>query len=192
MALGPMLTRWNIFTAAEKNFHRGRRQLIGQVISERSMRVFEPTIIKQIDTFIQNVLRESQKSSPVNMTTYTRRLGLNIAGLLAFGYDLRLQTEEQNRFMQTVLDGGGWVSSVFLQFPPARKTKLGLVLLWPLRNVRENYLRLMETMILDRTAKPKDAEHDLYSFVADALGNEEGALRQGEIWAEANLFLSAG
>ena len=192
MALGPGLTTYNVFTAADRTLHRVRRQLIGQVITERSMRVFEPTMIDQVNIFARNLLLESQRSNPVNMTTHTRKLGLDIAGLLGFGYDLRLQTNEENQFMRTVLDGGTFASSVLLQYPPLKKLRLGFLLMWSLRNLREKYLGLMETMITSRTTQPKDAKHDLYSFVADVLDAESGGLRQSDLWAEANLFLSAG
>ncbi|KAF4627990.1 hypothetical protein G7Y89_g10160 [Cudoniella acicularis] len=191
MALGPGLKTYNVFSARDRHLHRGRRQLIGQVISERSMRVFEPTMIDQVNIFARNLLLSSQSSTPVNITEHTRRLGLNIAGLLGFGYDLRLQTDDENRFMHTVLDVGTFYSNVFLHYPSGRFLWLAFVIASPLRKLRNKYLALMETMITSRTAQPKDAKHDLYSFVADALGAESSDLRQSDLWAEANLFLPA-
>ncbi|RYP29952.1 hypothetical protein DL767_006485 [Monosporascus sp. MG133] len=105
------------------------------------------------------------------MTEQTRRLGLDIAGLLAFGYDLRLQSDDENRFMLTVLDGGTFASSVFLHYPTARKARFGYLMMLPLLKLH--------------------ARHDLYSFVADVLDAGSGGLRQSELWAEANLFLTA-
>jgi cytochrome P450 len=192
MALGPGLTSYNVITASDKHLHRTRRQLIGQVLTERSMRVFEPTMIEQVNLFVRNLLHESQKSNPVEMTTQIRRLGVNIAGLLGFGYDLRLQTDDENQFIQTVLDGGTWASNVMLHYPTPRRLRLGLLLMLPLFKVRDKYLNLIETMITSRMTQPKDAKHDLYSFVADALDSGSDGLRQGDLWAEANMFLSAG
>ena len=192
MALGPGLTAFTIFTAIDRQLHRARRQLIGQVITDRSMRVFEPTMIKHIKIFVLNLLRESQSSNPVNITKQTRKLGLDLAALLGFGYELNLQTNEENQFIQTVLDTGTWTSNIFLHFPLARRLRLGPVFMFSLLGIRPRYLALMETMITSRMAEPKDAKHDLYYFVADALATGSGDLAQSDLWAEANLFLSAG
>lgn len=156
------------------------------------MRVFEPIMIDQINIFVRNILRESQNSNPINMKRQARKLGTNIAGLLAFGYDLRLQTEEKNQFMHTVLDGGTFASSVLLQYPLIRELGLGVLLMLPLFSLREKYLCLMETMIKSRTALPTNAKQDLYSFVADELGSKSSGMRESNLWSEANLFLSAG
>jgi len=106
MALGPGFTRWNIFTAVDKDFHYTRRQLIGQVISERLMRVFEQIMTVQIDLFIRNLLRECQRFNPFDISTTARQLGLDIAGILVFGYNMQLQIDKKNHFMLMVLDSG--------------------------------------------------------------------------------------
>jgi cytochrome P450 len=68
IALGPGLTRYNVITAVDSYLHRSRRQLVGQAITERSMRVFEPTMIEQVNIFVRNLLYESRRSNAVNMT----------------------------------------------------------------------------------------------------------------------------
>jgi cytochrome P450 len=192
IALGPGLTTYNIFTAVDNDLHRVRRQLVGQVLTDKSMRTFEPTMIEQVDIFVQNLQAESANSKPVNISKKVRQLGINIAVILAFGYDLRLQTDDENQFIQTVLDSGTWASNVSLQYPLIRKLHLGILMMLPLFKLRENYLGLLETMIKSRTAQPNDAKHDLYSFVASAFTSEAGGLRNSDLWSEANLFLSAG
>jgi len=62
----------------------------------------------------------------------------------------------------------------------------------PLWNLRSSYMGLMETMIMEGIAKPKNAEHNLYLFAIDVIGIEEGELKEVDLWAEANLFLTAG
>lgn len=192
MALGPSLKMYNVFSARDRTLHRARRQLIGQAITERSMRVFEPVMTKQINIFLRQLLLSTDNRNPVNMTEQMRRLGLDVAGLLAFGYDLSLQTEEENRFILTVLDLGTVASNVGLHFPAARTAKLTLAMMLPIFELREKYLNLMQKMISTRMAQDRDATHDIYSFVADVLDAKSGGLRQSELWAEANLFLTAG
>ncbi|KAI5917345.1 cytochrome P450 [Camillea tinctor] len=193
VALGPGLTTYNVFTATNNHLHRIRRQLIGRVLTDRSMRAFEPTIIEQIDIFIGNLLVSAQNSQTLDMTEETRRLGLDIAGLLAFGYDLHLQTKESHRFMLTMLTEGTFWSSVFLHFPASRRFRLGLIAVKTFRKLHEPYLSLMQKMIKSRMAEKTDAKHDLFSHIADALNTdtESGGLRDSELWAEANLFLTA-
>ena len=65
------------------------------------MRNFEPTISAQVGIFIKELLASS--SVPVNMTERSKRIGYNIVGCLSFGCDLRLQTDEANRFLITLL-----------------------------------------------------------------------------------------
>ncbi|XXG99667.1 hypothetical protein Hte_006008 [Hypoxylon texense] len=193
VALGPGLATFNVFSATDNRQHRTRRQLIGQVLTDRSMRTFESTMIEQIDVFIRNLLTSAQNSENVDMTEESRRLGLDIAGLLAFGYDLRLQTDERNRFMLDVLNAGPYWSSVFLHYPGARRFRFGLVAVRVFRKLREPYLALVQKMIGSRMAEGASAKHDLFSHVAHALSAdaESGGLRDSELWSEANLFLTA-
>ncbi|TRX92616.1 hypothetical protein FHL15_006543 [Xylaria flabelliformis] len=196
MALGPGLKTYNVFTATDNQLHRQRRQLVGGILTDASLRAFEPTMVKQVDVLLANLLRSAQNptSTGVDMSEETRRLGLDIAGQLAFGYDLQLQTEEKNRFMLTMITKGTFWSSVFLQYPGARRFRLGLIAVKAFRQLREPYFALMQTMINSRMAEEVDAKHDLFSRVAPALkaeGDNTGGLRDSELWAEANLFLTA-
>lgn len=189
----PDLTSYTVFTATDRHLHRARQQLIGQALTDRSMRAFEPTMIEQVDIYLGRLLAYAKSSTPVSMTETSRQLGLNIAGLLGFGYDLGIQTEETNQFMLTMLEAGTLWSSVFLQWPGARRFRLGLVLLRVFREFRGRYLSLIEEMIRQRTAMAKDAKHDLYSLVVDALDDKSGGgLRQSDLWVESNPFLTAG
>ncbi|OTB09488.1 hypothetical protein M426DRAFT_316033 [Hypoxylon sp. CI-4A] len=51
----------------------------------------------------------------------------------------------------------------------------------------------MQKMIGSRMAEETEAKHDLFSHVAHALNadTESGGLQDSELWAEANLFLTA-
>ncbi|KAI1421212.1 cytochrome P450 [Xylaria sp. FL1777] len=191
IALGPGLTIPTTLTAIDHQVHRSRRQLIGQVVSERFMRLFEPIMINEVDLFIRRLSLAAQESYPVNVTEYARHLGLDLAGLLAFGYNLHLQTNNDNRFILPMLDAGAYWSGVFLQWPFSRHFRAGLIFVKIFRTVRTRYLSLMETMITSRVKQHKDAYQDLYKVVADSLHSEDGGLRNSELWAEANLFLPA-
>ncbi|OTA98268.1 hypothetical protein M426DRAFT_17586 [Hypoxylon sp. CI-4A] len=194
IALGPRLKIPNIFSAQDRQLHRERRQLIGRILSERSMRIFEPTVIEQVDLLVQHIFHSTQgpQSTTIDMTERARMLGFDLAALLAFGYKLDLQTREENGFILPMLEAGFFWTSVFLHWPSTRKFSIGLVFLPVFRRLRRRYLSLVEYIISSRTKQDKDAHYDLYSVVADELDStKSGSLRAGELWAEATLFLPA-
>ncbi|KAI1407554.1 cytochrome P450 [Hypoxylon sp. FL1857] len=183
-----------IFTAQDRQVHRERRQLIGRAISERSMRIFEPTMLDQVDLLVRHIFHSTQRSqsTTINMTERARLLGFDLAGLLAFGYDLNLQNGEENRFVLPMLEAGFFWSSVFLHWPLTRRFSIGLATLKVFRRLRSQYLSLLEHIISLRTKQDKHAQHDLYSIVADELDKSgSGGIRASELWAEATLFLPA-
>lgn len=89
----------SVFTALDRADHRRRRRVVGQAISERSMREFEPTMMSQIDIFLAQLLRSSQQEQVVEMTSRCKYLAMDVIGLLAFGYYWKTQTEETLRLL---------------------------------------------------------------------------------------------
>lgn len=183
---------YNVFTAVDKDIHRPKRKLIGKAVMDRSIRLFEPTLLEQVDIYLRQLLRRSRVSEPVDMTLYSRCLSLDIVGKLAFGYDLELLTSEENRFIMNAIGFGHWRANVFYHVP-------WMAMIWPTKlldyvfyEAREKYFRLIETMVQSRISKEKNAIHDLYSIVADDLPVDPENLRRGDLWAEAVFFLSAG
>jgi cytochrome P450 len=77
-----------MFNGLDKTQHNQKRRALGQLLTERFMRIFEPTMILQIDIFPRQLLRSSQKSEIINMTMRCQRLGADVVGHLAFGYPL--------------------------------------------------------------------------------------------------------
>lgn len=95
----PRPDQFNVFNSRNKAIHSRKRRLIGQALSEHSLRKFEPTLIDQVDLFITNLLRAPGPSRAVNMTPSCRYLALDTIGQLGFGYDLKLQANEQHHFL---------------------------------------------------------------------------------------------
>ena len=56
------------------------------VVSERSMRVFEPVMAEQVNAFLTRLLHSSQEEEAINMSPCCERLGVDVVGQLAFGY----------------------------------------------------------------------------------------------------------
>ncbi|KAI1868729.1 uncharacterized protein JN550_006304 [Neoarthrinium moseri] len=154
----------NIFTTTDKSEHRPKRKLISQVLSDHSMRRFESTMAEQIDVFLGRLLQSD--SSPINMTPACRKLGLNIAGLLGFGYDLELQTDNTHIFLTDAINFGNYRVNTCMQFTPLARLKPG-----PIMDLFPNSLRarLMDQSDLD-------------------IKN----LKQQSLWTEAVFFFAAG
>jgi hypothetical protein len=126
----------------DKQTHRMKRRLIGNVLSERSMKIFEPTMLKQIDIYILSLLKSSKSRSPVNMTERAKFLSLDIIALLAFGYDLRLQTNAGNRHIVGELKLGNYRLNLYMQYPLLAKLKLEVIVFLFKMMQKENYIRL--------------------------------------------------
>lgn len=154
------------------------------------MRAFEPIIRNQIAVFLTQLLES--KGRPVNMTPNCRHLGLDIAGLLGFGYDLHLQTNGAHRYLTDAINFGNYRVNMCLQFPPLAKLKPGLIMdLFP-NSLRAKLMATIQKMITSRLAQPSDARHDLLSVFREHSNVDTENLRQGQLWTEAVFFFAAG
>ncbi|OTA80295.1 hypothetical protein M434DRAFT_401801 [Hypoxylon sp. CO27-5] len=180
----------SIINVIDKDQHRRKRKFIGQVLTERSMRAFEPTMIAQIDIFLKSLLESSQTGSYVNMTDRCQRLGVDVVGLLAFGYPFKTQEQKDYRFLISVIDIMSWRINLYMQFPLLARFEGLFTLLGARESIK--FRNVIYTMVKARTAQGKDAQHDLYSMVADHIGKGQQGLYNGELWPEAVLFIIAG
>ena len=64
----------NIFGTLDKERHRQKRKIYGQVLSDRSLRAFEPVMRQEIQVFLQQLLKASAESWPLNMSPLCERL----------------------------------------------------------------------------------------------------------------------
>jgi cytochrome P450 len=188
-------TTTNVFNTIDKRVHRIKRQLVGQLVTERSMRTFEPTMLEQIDIFLRQLLLTSQgnPNASINMSERCKYLGLDIVGFLAFGYPLKLQTEETHRFLVRAMMIGSWRLNLYMQFPPLRKLRLEIIFYLLAVIQGKSFLQTLSKMIKARLSEDKHAKHDLYSSMVDALDAPEGdRITLSEIWTEGIFILPAG
>ncbi|KAI0386882.1 cytochrome P450 [Hypomontagnella monticulosa] len=181
----------NAWNSLDRNMHRQRRKLVGPAVNDRSMRIFEPTMIEQVDVFIKQVA--SNQGQPIDMKNLCNYLAMDIVCFLSFGFDLRSQTDEKYRFLPEEIAASNRRLNAYMQIPTIARHRLQVPLNMIWSKSRERVFRLLETMIKTRMTQPQDAKHDLYSFVADALKTEDGkSLRVNDLWMEAILFTVAG
>ncbi|KAF2964129.1 hypothetical protein GQX73_g9454 [Xylaria multiplex] len=182
----------SIINAIDRDQHRRKRKFIGQALTERSMRSFEPVMSSQIDIFLKILLRSSRKGNPipVNVSKQCQYLGVDVIGMLAFGHQFKTQTEDSFRFIPQVIDAMSWRINTYMHFPLLSYLENVLAILGKRQVIR--FGDAVTSMIKARMAQDKDAHHDLYSIVADYIGKGQQGLYRGELWPEAILFIMAG
>lgn len=107
----------NLFNTLNKEDHRRKRRIIGPVISEASMRVFEPQMQQHVDSFLRQLLVSSRQRGVVKMTPPCERLGNDVVGELAFGYPLNTQTDPTHRVMVEGLKTRSDRSALYFSWP---------------------------------------------------------------------------
>lgn len=85
----------------DKDEHRRKRRIYSQILSDRSLRAFEPTMISDVNVFLRNLLQTEDE--PLNMAPVCQRITADIAGHLAFGQSLKPQNEAGNRTLANAL-----------------------------------------------------------------------------------------
>ncbi|VUC34351.1 unnamed protein product, partial [Clonostachys rosea] len=187
-----MRNKTSLFNALEKKDHRRRRSIIGHVISEQSMRKFEPTMMSQVDIFLEQLLLSSQRTETVNVTPRFQHLAIDIICLLGFGYSMRSQVEEKMRFVGEAMNAVSARLNIFMTWSVFASLDPGIQFIFKSRI--ERLRDTLGNMIEERMAKPKDAVYDLLSITSDATiqAAEQEGLRGSELWAEAGIFFTAG
>ncbi|KAH8161810.1 hypothetical protein CIB48_g6431 [Xylaria polymorpha] len=176
------------FSTIEAGAHRDRRKLISQPISQRAMRLFEPSMQEQIDIFLRQIYASA--GSVVDMTNRAEWLGIDIVGLISFGYRLNLQTDETYRFIPKDFEDLKAIINCFMQFPFA--FAISPVVGWLNAVKRERLRNIIFQMMLARAAREKDAEQDFYSYVKGNLDYGPDYIDKGNFIAEAAFFVTAG
>ncbi|KAK6212773.1 hypothetical protein LQW54_004862 [Pestalotiopsis sp. IQ-011] len=182
---------FNTLTALQD--HWRRRRAVGEAISERSMRDFEPAMASQIDIFLTELLRSSRQGQAVDMTPRCKYLAMDVIGLLAFGASWKTQTEEALRILPRAFSALNPRVYMFMNWPKTHSVDPGVQ--WLARAHIQKFRQVLAGMISERMALPRDAKHDLFSFVASDeridQAQQEG-IRKSVIWGEAGVFVNAG
>ena len=84
----------SIFGTLDKEEHRHKRKVYGQILSDRSVRSFEPALTEEINVFLQFLL---EADSPVNLSAMSKYLTLDVAGHVVWGDSVKTQTRPENR-----------------------------------------------------------------------------------------------
>lgn len=186
--------RPNIFNEPDRELHRKKRKTIGFGISERAMRAFEPEMANKVDIFLGQLLKANQNEAAVNMTPCCERLGVDIIGQLAFGFELNSQRDPTHRPVSAGLRARSRLGSLYMAWPSLRYLDPIITRLLPVRYKKDmqNLYKSLRTMIGARMALPKDAKADFYSRVSGDIAPGDPGLATKDLWAEAILIVAAG
>lgn len=185
----------NIFDTLDISDHSRKRRAIGEVLSERSMRIFEPTMSDQVDIFLREILRSSKEGQVVDMTPRCERLAIDNICHLAFGYPVESQTSAKNRLVVEAMTLIMARVSLCMNWPAVAAIVNFIVFKLGKKQV-DAFGANMHNMISSRTALDKKAKHDLFSTTfsipqGTSTGSLEG-LDEKEVWSEAGFFIIAG
>ncbi|KAK8065753.1 cytochrome P450 [Apiospora hydei] len=145
-------------------------------------------MLQQIDVFLRLLRQGSQAAKPQNMTERCQRLGFDTIGHLAFGCDLKMQTEETNHVMIRLLTVAKMRVNVFMHFPALQSLDFLLTSL-PSKDGKE-FRRIIKEIVTTRIAEGNRGQHDLYAVMAEHT--KPGGIFDGILWSEAIFFMTAG
>ena len=183
---------YNIFTAIDKSLHRHKHRVLSQGFSDRCLRDFEPTILKEIDVFVGKFDQENW-SAPADMTKCCRYLAYDIMGDFGFGQSFNLQEKTDNRFLMDAVLATSRKAAVIMHYPALANLRLEKLLARRMLKMRENYLKLMSYLVKNRMEANQNHHNDLFSYLVEAKDPETGeGFTESELWAESRFLLIAG
>ncbi|KAI1365681.1 cytochrome P450 [Xylaria arbuscula] len=176
----------SIFSTLETKPHRQKRQVFSQALGDRSLSVFEPTMLEHIDTFLKLILKSTRNSEPFDMSSHCQHLSFDIIGSLAVGQRLNLQLEETNRTLLRLLIVSKYRVNMIMHFPLLRVLNPMLKLI-PSQQARD-FKSILGSMFKLRAAQDVVKQRDLYSFLLNP--NCEGMFEN--VLSEIVFFITAG
>lgn len=180
----------SLWNTLDRGLHSRKRRQVGRATTEASIKEFEPTMLEQIDVFINGLTETLNK--PVNMKERCSHMSFDIIGLLSFGYALNLQSDTTNQLLPEKLSRENHRVNIYMQIPLIPRFMLQRYLNMFFKKEREGTAELIGTMIRTRMAQDARAKRDLYSFLADSVNNDDESIRIGDMWLEALFFIIAG
>lgn len=183
---------FNLFNAVDRNIHRTKRRIVGQGLSDRATRQFEPVLLRQVNVFLTQLLRASQECKFVDMSEACKLLGFDVSVELGFGYNLQLQSREVNRWVVNAISTSNWRINLYIQWPSLKKLNLNKLFLPFLLPKVLRYHRLVKTMVTARRQEEIHARPDLFSSVSDSDPETGQRLSSKELLSEATFLIPAG
>ncbi|KAL9619806.1 MAG: hypothetical protein Q9160_005642 [Pyrenula sp. 1 TL-2023] len=198
--LTPAPGAFNLHTSIDRALHRHKRKVVGQAFTEQAIREFEPTIIDNVNIFIDEISKAPKLSSPasdwsvpLDMSLLCRYLSIDIMGSLGFGQSFSLLSSDKNRFIIQVMDAAGLLTGIYAQYPRIKYCGFGDLMDVLGGKMRARFGKLARDLTETRLSEGKKSKKDLFSFIIDAQDPENGqTFSLDELWAESRLMIVAG
>lgn len=181
----------NTFNETNRELHLKKRKIISHGISERAMRAFEPEMALEVDVFLCQLLESRKSNEVVDTTPACERLGMDVVGRLAFGFELNSQRDPTHRSVSASIKGRSRLSNLYLSWPALRffNPVFTRVSLAERKRDIQRFYNSLRMMIEARMALPKDAKHDFYARVSGDIAPGEPGLSTKKMWGEAISLL---
>ncbi|KAL2276579.1 hypothetical protein FJTKL_00753 [Diaporthe vaccinii] len=149
---------------------------------------------QEVDVFLGQLLRSGQNQEIVDMTPSCERLGVDIIGQLAFGFQLNTQRDPTHRPVSAGMRARSRLGSLYMAWPALRYMDPIITRLSPVKYKADmqSLYKSLRTMIGARMALPKDAKPDFYAHVSGDIAPGDPGLDTKDLWAEAILIVAAG
>ncbi|KAI0021052.1 cytochrome P450 [Xylariomycetidae sp. FL0641] len=179
-----------MWVTLDRSVHLRKRKLIAPVISERSMRAFEPIMRENVDVFLGQLLASSRQNEIVNMSRRCERLAVDIVGQLAFGIPLKTQTEVTNQPISEGLKAASTLNTLLMAWPTL--SVIAPLAHWLARKDVAKFHGTLRRMIAARKAEPRGSRHDFYALATGENSSDGRGLSDQELWYESSFFMAAG
>ncbi|KAI0009738.1 hypothetical protein F4779DRAFT_580524 [Xylariaceae sp. FL0662B] len=113
------------------------------------MRAFKPTMIEQVDILVK--VKAQSRGRPIDMSWRCNYLGMDVIGLLSFGFALNSQTHERYRLLSEMAPNNRRLNAV-MQVPSIARYRLQVPINMIWQRSRQPVFDLLELMIKRRTA----------------------------------------
>jgi cytochrome P450 len=191
----------NSFTMRGGKDHLRRRRILGEGLSDKSLRVYEPRMLEHINKFcdiIAGTVDQDGWSSPKDMASYCNYLSFDVMSDIVFGAKYNLLEidrfryvckviEKSNERMNVLVHAGRWASLKLLDRFLFRRAIFA----------RNRFIRFVTRLVGDRISKSKSVHPlesmDVFSHLQEAKDPSTGhSLSANEITAESTTLIVAG
>ena len=187
----------NVHNVIDKSVHKRKRRVVGQGLSDQSVRSFEPTTLIHVEIFLRKLMTSfnadelnNHWSKPVNMTRTANQLLFDIMGDFAFGQSLELQSKADNRFFIDAVNAVNHRFGIYFQYPSLAKLKLKRFLYLNIAVTLMKYGQLMNQLGKTRVSTDIGTRRDFFSFTGGVRDSE--GFTEKELWSESRFLLVAG
>ncbi|TPX07299.1 uncharacterized protein E0L32_010796 [Thyridium curvatum] len=191
--------------------HARRRRILGQGLSDQSLRRYEGRILRHIDQFCdimydketigegQTVEKEPRDSwsPPLDMSKWTNYLTFDLMSDIVFDAKYNLLGAERFRYVVDCIDRSNLRMGVLIYLPELTMLRLDRYIFRDSIKARNRFVKFVTRVVAERLQKTSSADSlgnsDLFAHLADAKDPEtRESFTTNELAAESTTLIVAG